>query len=87
MTSSQTDRMAEEQEIYRKLNYHLKRIRMEKGLTQTEVAVATGIPQYSISDWEIGRKAPMFAGILRLAKFYGVSIDELLEEVPEETQT
>lgn len=86
MTSSETDRASEDQEINRKLCFNLKRIRMEKGFTQTEVAKGTGIAQYSISDWEIGRRAPQFVNVLRLAQFYGISMYDLLEEIPEESQ-
>ena len=60
----------------------LKRIRMGKGLRQTQVAKATGVSQPSISEAESGQNQdpPMFK---KLAKFYGVALaDLIIEDAP-----
>ena len=49
-----------------------------RGLTQVELASATGIPQSTISVWEKGVNVPNVADCIKLADFYGVTIDELV---------
>ena len=49
-----------------------------RGLTQVELASATGIPQSTISAWEKGVNVPNVADCIKLADFYGVTIDELV---------
>ena len=53
-------------------------LRKEKGFSQEEVAKKTGIPRTNLMYWErsgnlVGRKQ-----IMKLAKLYGVSVEELL---------
>lgn len=56
----------------------IKDQRKLSGLTQIEVAQATGIPQSTISAWEKGINVPNVADCIKLADFYGISIDELV---------
>ena len=49
-----------------------------RGLTQVKLASATGIPQSTISAWEKGVNVPNVADCIKLADFYGVTIDELM---------
>ncbi len=57
----------------------LKAIRMAKGLTQHEVAEATGIARSTIAAYEAGARKPHGENVKALAEFYGVSADYLLE--------
>lgn len=59
------------------LGKRLKKIRLEKGLTQREVADATGISKESIGGYENGKEGAPFERIARLASFYEVSLDQL----------
>ncbi len=56
----------------------LKEQRKIKGITQVELAKETGIPQSTISAWEKGTNIPNVADCIKLADFYGVSLDELV---------
>ena len=54
--------------------------REKAGLSQTEVAKALGVNQASVSYWESGKTQPRSAQLLKIAKLYGVTVDELLRE-------
>lgn len=56
----------------------LKSLRKEAGLTQKEVATALKIGQNSYSNWENGKREPIFPTIEQLARFFNVSTDYLL---------
>lgn len=54
--------------------------REKAGLSQTEVAKALGVNQASVSHWESGKTQPRSAQLPKIAKLYGVTVDELLRE-------
>ena len=54
--------------------------REKAGMTQNEVAQALGVNQSSVSFWESGRNQPRAKQMVKLAKLYGVTVDELLRE-------
>ena len=56
----------------------LKELRLERGLTQTELANKTKISQAGIAKWETGDRTPNLEYLIVLAKFFGVSADYLL---------
>ena len=56
----------------------LKELRLEKGLTQTELANKTKISQAGIAKWETGDRTPNMEYLIILAKFFGCSADYLL---------
>ena len=56
----------------------LKAARTEAGRTQAAVAQAVGVAQASYADWENGKTEPALAHILKLADYFGVSIDYLV---------
>lgn len=56
----------------------LREQRKTRGLTQVELAKETGIPQSTISAWEKGVNIPNIADCIKLADFYGISLDELV---------
>ncbi len=62
------------------MNYakELKQHREMNGLTQADVARATGLNQSSISRWEEGKRSPSIEYCIILADFYGISLDELV---------
>ena len=61
----------------------LQNLRKSKGLTQEELAQALYVSRTAISKWESGRGYPNIDSLKAIAKFFGVTIDELLsgEEV------
>ena len=61
-----------------KFSERLKEIRLERRLTQDELAVLTGITQGSISAYELKKARPTDEVIITFCKFFGVSADYLL---------
>lgn len=60
------------------LAINLMRLRYQSGKGQTEVARCLGVNQKNLSQWEQGDVAPSLRYLIALAKFYGVTIDQLL---------
>lgn len=56
----------------------LKAARVNKGLTQKEVAEIAGIGLSTIGEWERGTAEPNYLQLLGLATLYGVSVDAIL---------
>jgi transcriptional regulator with XRE-family HTH domain len=62
------------------LAYRLRVARLEKGLTLREAAKVTGVDKATISAIERTKRKPFDVTLSRLAKGYGVSISQLVEE-------
>lgn len=59
-------------------NTKLQELRRQKGLTQEEVAQALFVSRAAVSKWESGRGYPNLDSLKAIARFYGVTVDELL---------
>lgn len=57
----------------------LKRLRIERRLTQFQIAVATGISPQFISHFENDRRKPWPKARKELSDFFGVDIENLVE--------
>ncbi len=57
---------------------HIKELRLERNLTQSEVAKAIGTSQRNIGRWENGENTPAAIYVKALAEFFCVSADYLL---------
>lgn len=55
-----------------------KLARLQAGLSQKAAAIALGISQPSMSEWETGKSRPTYANLIRLADLYHVSFEYLL---------
>ena len=60
------------------LNEKLQELRKQKRLTQEELAKSLYVSRTAISKWEAGRGYPSIDSLKSIAKFFGVTIDELL---------
>ena len=56
----------------------IKSIRLANGLSQSQLAKETGIPQNTISWIESDKGIANIFQIVKLADYYGISIDELI---------
>ena len=56
----------------------LKRLRVESGITQAQLAKEIGVVQGTIYFWENGTNEPTATYLVRLAKFFKVDCDQLL---------
>ena len=63
-------------------NEKLQALRKSKALTQEELAQALFVSRTAVSKWESGRGYPGIDSLKEIARFFSVSIDELL--CPEE---
>lgn len=61
------------------LSEKLKQLRKEFKLTQGEIAVRFGVTQQAIAKWEAGHALPETETISRIAGFFGVTTDYLLD--------
>ena len=59
-------------------NEKLQELRKQKDLTQEELAKALYVSRTAISKWESGRGYPSIDSLKAIAKFFSVSIDQLL---------
>lgn len=60
----------------------LKELRTERGLSQKEVADALACSITVYSRYETGAREPSIDSLIRLADFYGVTLDELVGRTP-----
>lgn len=74
----------------------LQELRKQKGLTQEELASILSVSRTAISKWESGRGYPNIDSLKAIAKYFSVTIDQLLsgdellaiaEEDTKQTQT
>ena len=56
----------------------LKRLRLDAGITQKQLAKEIAIGQATISQWESGMSKPTADALIALSNYYGVSADFIL---------
>lgn len=56
----------------------LKELRLQKGLRQIDFAKEMGILQSTLSSWETGRYEPDSEMLVKIANYFGVTVDYLL---------
>lgn len=71
----------EKKVIRRSLGEELKARRVQCKMTQEFVADALGVSRQAVSKWENGTVDPSTSNLLSLAKLYGLSAEELLQNV------
>ena len=59
-------------------NEKLQELRKQRGLTQEELAEKLYVSRTAISKWESGRGYPNIESLKAIAKFFSVTVDELL---------
>lgn len=58
----------------------IRRYRKKLGLTQQEFAVALGMSQSTISRFETGERKPDVDDLTAIAKFFGCTVDDLIDK-------
>jgi len=61
-----------------KFSDRLKELRLEKNLTQSQLAKETGLSQNGIANWENGNRLPNINAVIAFAKFFNVTVGQLL---------
>lgn len=59
-------------------NEKLQELRKSKGMTQEELAQAIFVSRTAVSKWESGRGYPNIDSLKALAKYFSVTVDELI---------
>ncbi len=68
----------------------LKELRKEKGISLKELGSVVGVAESTMSLYENGKRQPDYETLLKLAEYFGVTVDYLLrggnefERLPEE---
>lgn len=60
-------------------NEQLKKLREERGLSQSDFAKDIGLTRSAISMYELGKREPNLETLKKFADFFNVPIDELID--------
>lgn len=60
----------------------IRQLRELHGLTQRELGDIAGVSDKAVSTWEKGTKMPRMGALRNMAKYFGSTVSELLEEPP-----
>ena len=58
----------------------IKKIRLERGLTQEQLAALSSVPRICISRYESGKYYPSMQNAVKLARALSVPVDALLQK-------
>ena len=61
-----------------KFAHNLKELRLERGVGQVELAKSIGVSKGIISLWENGKREPTLHYVILIARYFEISIDELV---------
>ena len=56
-------------------------LRKEQNLSQGQLASAMDVSRQAVSKWENGTSEPSTSNLFALAKLYGISVTELLQNI------
>ena len=59
---------------------NLKFLRVQKGMTQAELAKKIDKDYSTIGKWELGQRNPIMADIMKMADFFNVSVQDFVEK-------
>ena len=61
------------------LGDQIKRLRINKNLTQAQLAIKLGVTEHAIKNWENNKRTPSVDILKRIAEFFSCTTDYLLE--------
>lgn len=73
---SGTQDMVEVMSLYERYVF----LRDKRGVTDYKVATETGITKSTFSDWKSGRSKPKIDKLIKIAKFFDVSVEYFIED-------
>ena len=62
------------------LGERIKKLRLEKEMTQEELAIQVNVTKATISLYENNKRVPTLEKILTIAKVFEVTVDDLVKE-------
>lgn len=63
----------------------LKEVRLENRYKLKDIAEVAGVSIQAVHQWETGETQPPIDKLVKVARFYGVTVDYLLKEPAEES--
>lgn len=60
------------------IHHHLRQLRLERGMTQAQVAEKIGVTRQALSSYESGRTQPDIDMLMRLSDVYETDLDEMI---------
>ena len=69
------------------LGENLAKYRKKAGYSQEELADKLGVSRQAVSKWERGEASPDTENLIALSRLYGVTLDELVNKEPSESET
>lgn len=64
--------------MMRQIGKNIKKHRMEKGMTQDQLAEKLNVTRQAVSNWENGKTQPNIETLTALGKHFGISVEELI---------
>lgn len=62
----------------RQIGKNIKKYRMEKGMTQDQLAEKLNVTRQAVSNWETGKTRPNLETLSALGEHFGISVEELI---------
>ena len=59
----------------------IKELRLEKGLTQSQLAKEIDVSQKAIDYWERAENEPKVSYVIKLIKYYNISFEDFFEDI------
>ena len=59
------------------LSNQIKRLRMQKKMSQKEMGLVFNVSKQTVSNWEIGKSKPSHDLLVLMADYFGVSVNEM----------
>jgi len=66
------------------LGITIQKERAARGMSQEQLAELVGVSRQAVSKWEVGDAVPDTDKLIPLARALGITVDELLGNIPEE---
>lgn len=57
---------------------HLKKLRIERNITQKQLALETRLSERGIQNYELSQRKPTYDALIALADYFDVSLDYLV---------
>lgn len=61
---------------------NIKRIRLEHGLSQSELGKIAGVSDKAMSTWELGLKTPRMGAVEKMANYFGITKSAIVDDAP-----
>ena len=62
------------------INKRIKEARLQKNITQEDLAEHLGVTRQTISSWETGKSYPDIISVIKMSDIFDISLDKMLKE-------